>query len=256
MMALWRRGAGAFAAGWLVLGCAEVDTGAFEPAGEVSAATGRTEALAYQRQDAASQAPPVVAQPSAVPLPVVLVAGLMQTEETVAPLADALRDAGYEVAVWVPPNSGLGDIHEYAQQLEMAVDQVLLETGAERIHLVGHSEGGVTARTYVKRVGDGAPVHTLVALGSPQQGTEGGLLSLILRFIGCELWAPACRQMVAGSPFMEELNGGDPTPGDVRYLAVGTVHDGVVQPAARASIPGGEFVVMQTNDLGWQASHG
>lgn len=180
-----------------------------------------------------------------VPRPVVLVAGLMQDETTVAPLADALRKKGLDVTVWVPANSGLDDIRGYAAELGEAVEDVLQETGAAQVDLVGHSEGGLTSRLYVKEADGEAPVHTLVSLGSPQQGTEGGLLSAILRIAGCELWAPACRQMVAGSAFLAELNGGDATPGDVRYVTVGTRDDGVTQPVTRAGILGAENVVLQ-----------
>jgi triacylglycerol esterase/lipase EstA (alpha/beta hydrolase family) len=106
--------------------------------------------------------------------PVVLVAGLMQDAATVAPLAEALREADLDVTVWVPDGYGLGDIQDYAESLADAVEQVLAKTGATQVDLVGHSEGGLTSRLYVKNRGDDAPVHTLVSLGSPQQGTEGG----------------------------------------------------------------------------------
>jgi triacylglycerol lipase len=187
--------------------------------------------------------------------PVVLVAGLLQTEPIVAPLADALRAGGLDVTVWVPPGLGLGDIPTYAGQLGRTVDEVRRRTGADQVDLVGHSEGGVTARYYVKSAGGAASVHTLVSLGSPQQGTEGGLLSQLLRLLGCEVWAPACRQMVAGSPFLAGLNGGDPTPGDVRYVTVGSRQDGVVQPVERAGIPGAENVVVQVACPGRAVGH-
>lgn len=177
--------------------------------------------------------------------PVVLVAGLMQDENTVAPLAGVLRDRGLDVTLWIPPNSGLDDIHGYATQLGQTIEAVLQRTGAAQVDLVGHSEGGVTARRYVKNLGADAPVATLISLGSPQQGTEGGALSLLLLLTGCTSWAEACGQMMADSDFMRDLNSDDPTPGNVRYVALGTEQDGVVQPVSRSQIPGGENVVMQ-----------
>lgn len=179
--------------------------------------------------------------------PVVVVAGLMQDEATVAPLAQVLREAELDVSVFVPSDYGLGDINTYAEGLADTVSAVLARTGASEVDLVGHSEGGLTSRLYVKSRGDEAHVHTLISLGSPQQGTEGGLLSQVLRLAGCELWAPACRQMVAGSAFLRELNSGDPTPGSVRYVTVATLDDGVVQPVTRAAIPGAENLIMQTD---------
>ena len=177
--------------------------------------------------------------------PVVMVAGLLQTALTVAPMTWALRARGFDVTVFVPEDRGVHDINGYAAALGRTVEAVKERTGAARVDLVGHSEGGVTARRYVQAAGGTDHVHTLIALGSPQQGTEGGLLSHVLRVTGAESWSRACRQMVAGSSFLEEMNGGDPTPGDVRYVTIGTRLDGVVQPVARAAIPGAENVVLQ-----------
>ncbi len=201
--------------------------------------------IAFEDDDPSLFAARVGAETAEPARPVVLVAGLMQDEETVAPLAEALRAQGLDVTVWVPPNAGLDDINGYAKQLAETVEEVRRTTDAPLVDLVGHSEGGVTARLYVKNSGVDAPVHTLVSLGSPQQGTEGGTLSLVLRLFGCEIWAPACGQMVAGSVFLEELNGADPTPGNVRYVTVATREDGVVQPVSRAGILGAENVIVQ-----------
>jgi triacylglycerol lipase len=77
----------------------------------------------------------------------------------------------------------------------------------------------------------------------------------LLRLLGCETWAPACRQMVAGSGFLAGLNGGDPTPGGVRYVTVGSRQDGVVQPVERAGIPGAEKVVVQEACPGRAVGH-
>jgi len=225
------------AAAWLAIGCADGDSEAQGPAADEGG---------FADDDSPAQLAARVGGEGTEPArPVVLVAGLMQDETTVAPLADALRAEGLDVTVWIPPNSGLDDIHGYAKLLAETVEEVRRRTLAARVDLVGHSEGGLTARLYVKNAGLDAPVHTYVALGSPQQGTEGGTLSQVLRLIGCEVWAPACSQMVAGSAFLEELNGVDPTPGDVRYVTVATRQDGVVQPVSRAGILGAENVVMQ-----------
>jgi hypothetical protein len=59
-------------------------------------------------------------------------------------------------------------------------------------------------------------------------------------------WAEGALQLAAGSEFLFEMNEQlDPTPGDVRYVAIGTEQDEVTKPAARSGIPGAENVVMQ-----------
>ena len=49
----------------------------------------------------------------------------------------------------------------------------MAETGFERIHVIGHSLGGLIARYYVTRLGGDARVHTLVTLGTPARGHLG-----------------------------------------------------------------------------------
>jgi triacylglycerol esterase/lipase EstA (alpha/beta hydrolase family) len=176
--------------------------------------------------------------------PIVMVAGMAQDEATVAPLTDALHAKGFDVTIYVPPDSGLGDIRAYAKQLGEVVEAVRRRTNAPRVDLIGHSEGGVTARRYVKDQLEGAPVHTLIALGSPQQGTDVGSLSTLLRAAGIETWAPGLEQLISGSAFLAELNGGDATPGDTRYVTIGTELDIVTQPVAHAGIPGAENVIV------------
>ena len=176
--------------------------------------------------------------------PIVMVAGMVQDEATVAPLTDALLEQGFDVTIYVPPDSGLDDIRGYAKQLGEVVEAVRRRTNASRVDLIGHSEGGVTARRYVKDQLEGAPVHTLISLGSPQQGTDVGSLSTLLRAAGLETWMPGLEQLIAGSAFLKELNSGDATPGDVRYVTIGTKEDIVTQPVAHAGIPGAENVIV------------
>jgi triacylglycerol esterase/lipase EstA (alpha/beta hydrolase family) len=176
--------------------------------------------------------------------PVLMVAGMLQNEETVAPLTDALHAKGFDVTIFVPPDYGLEDIRGYAKQLGEVVEAVRRKTNAAQVDLIGHSEGGVTARRYVKDQIKGAPVHTLISLGSPQQGTDIGSLSTLLRAAGIETWAPALEQLIAGSELLAELNAGDATPGNTRYVTIGTKEDIVTQPVAHAGIPGAENLVV------------
>ena len=53
----------------------------------------------------------------------------------------------------------------------MEVERIVEETGFERIHIIGHSLGGLIARYYVTRLGGDARVHTLITLGTPHEGS-------------------------------------------------------------------------------------
>lgn len=187
----------------------------------------------------------IISEPADATRPIVLVAGMTQTEETVAPLAAALRARAHDVTVYVPSNDGLDDIRGYAKELAVSVESVRRRTHAAKIDLIGHSEGGLTARQYVKDQLEGAPVQNLISLGSPQQGTDLGALNGLLRAAGIEYLSVALEQMITGSRFLSAINSGDATPGAVRYVTIGTREDIVTQPVEHAGIPGAENLDMQ-----------
>ena len=58
-----------------------------------------------------------------------------------------------------------GDVRVAAARLARRSRRSCAETGYERIHVVGHSMGGLVARYYVTRLGGDERVHTLVTLG-------------------------------------------------------------------------------------------
>ena len=45
-------------------------------------------------------------------------------------------------------------------------------TGSEKVHVVGHSLGGVLLRWYVQELGGDDTVDTAVTIASPHEGTE------------------------------------------------------------------------------------
>ena len=178
--------------------------------------------------------------------PIVIVGGLLEDNDTFAPLEQVLRARSLDVTVFIPPNLGFDDIDGYVGLLGRTIEGVRRRTRADKVDLVGHSQGGVTARRYVQLTGGSAPVETLVSMGSPQQGSEIDALSGLLLAAGFFDWAEGAKQLAAGSEFLAEMNEQlDPTPGDVRYVAIGTRQDEVTKPVERSGIPGGENVVMQ-----------
>jgi triacylglycerol esterase/lipase EstA (alpha/beta hydrolase family) len=119
---------------------------------------------------------------------------------------------------------GVGPIAESAAQLSAFVDQVLSATGAAEVDLVGHSQGGMMPRHYLKHQGGAAKVHTLVGLSSSNHGTTlNGLFTLAQFFPGASgLFGtcPACGEQAAGSAFLAELNSGGETVPGVDYTVI------------------------------------
>jgi len=134
---------------------------------------------------------------------------------------------------------GVGDIAASAGELNAFVDKVRAATGAAEVDLVGHSQGGMMPRYYLKNLGGAAEVHTLVGLSPSNHGTTlDGLFVLSNFFPGANQFTgalcPACEQQRAGSAFITDLNSDGETVAGVDYTVIQTRFDQVVTPYTSA----------------------
>jgi triacylglycerol esterase/lipase EstA (alpha/beta hydrolase family) len=193
-------------------------------------------------------------RPSAAhPRPVVLVHGTFANgSDNWLVAAPALAAHGYCVFALtygerpdVPILAGLGPVADSAAQLATFVTGVLAATGAAEADLVGHSQGGMMPRYYLRFLGGAGKVHTLVGLAPSNHGTTlSGLATLAAAFPGAvdlvRSGCPACTDQVTGSPFLQQLNaGGDTVPG-VSYTVISTRYDLIVTPYRSQFLSGGD----------------
>ncbi|MFE1287966.1 esterase/lipase family protein [Streptomyces sp. NPDC058751] len=193
-------------------------------------------------------------KPSAAhPRPVVLVHGTFgNSVDNWLALAPYLTSRGYCVfsldygqLPGVPFFHGLGPIDKSAAQLQVFVDKVLATTGAAKVDLVGHSQGGMMPRYYLKFLGGAAKVNALVGLAPDNHGTTlNGLTKLLPYFPGAEdlltAATPGLADQIAGSAFLTKLNaGGDTVPG-VHYTVIATKYDEVVTPYRSGFLSGSD----------------
>jgi triacylglycerol lipase len=183
----------------------------------------RTEALSP------SQRSLVVSDMAASTTPVLLVHGIVDNRSIFALLAHALRRRGFGVVHAVNFSvltAFTGDIRVAARELGHHVERICASTGADRVHIVGHSLGGLMARYYVQRLGGDARVDTLVTLGTPHRG------SLIAHFL------PPTRvpqQLCPGSDLVRELD--EPAPGcRTHVVAVWSKQDQLIIPQSAARL--------------------
>jgi triacylglycerol lipase len=171
--------------------------------------------------------------PAQHPEPVVLVHGTFATTSW-ALLGPALARRGYCVFTFDYGNFGTGEIARSARQLAVFVDRLLARTRARRVSIVGHSEGGLMPRYYIRFLGGAAKVRDLIGLSPSNHGTENPLV-----LEGAALGCTACAEQEAfGSPFLARLNRGDETPGPTAYTVIQTAYDGVVVPYMSAFLRG------------------
>ncbi|WP_240136520.1 esterase/lipase family protein [Streptomyces sp. MUM 178J] len=202
-------------------------------------------------------------KPSAAhPRPVILVHGTFgNSVDNWLGLAPYLVKRGYCVFSLdygqlpnVPFFHGIGPIDKSAEQLDAYVDKVLDATGAAKADLVGHSQGGMMPRYYLKFLGGADKVNALVGLAPSNHGsTLHGLSGLLPYFPGAadliSEKTPALADQIAGSPFLTKLNeGGDTVPG-VQYTVIVTKYDEVVTPYRSSFLDGPNVRNVVVQDL-------
>lgn len=117
------------------------------------------------------------------------------------------------------------DVPASARQLAARVEQLRRRTGAERVHVVAHSLGGILLRWMVQELDSAEVVDTAVTLGTPHEGTR-------LAWI-----APGgtAAQLRPGSWVLRRL-AESARPSPVRWVAVYSNLDELVRPSRSAMI--------------------
>jgi triacylglycerol esterase/lipase EstA (alpha/beta hydrolase family) len=137
---------------------------------------------------------------------------------------------------------GTGDIAQSAEQLASFVTQVLAATGARKVDLVGHSQGGMMPRYYLRFLGGSKYVHALVGLSPSNHGTTLDGLFTLANLLGARSFfgvlCPSCEQQDVGSAFLAKLNAGKDTVPGVRYTVIQSANDEVVTPYTSAFLAG------------------
>jgi len=171
--------------------------------------------------------------PTAACKPVVLVHGTFADTDWDV-MRPALQRRGYCVFTFNYGNAGTGEIAQSAHQLASYVDRVLARTHAKKVAIVGHSEGGLMPRYYIRFLGGAEKVSDLIGLAPSNHGTENPL-ALGGAVLGCT----ACAEQLAfDSPFLDKLNAGDEAPGPVDYTNIETGLDQIVLPYTSAFLRG------------------
>lgn len=197
------------------------------------------------------------------PLPVILVHGLGGDQndnwQTISPW---LADHGYCVYALTYGNNpsapshmanfgGLGDMTASASTLAAFVHSVLAWTGATKVDLVGHSEGGTMPDWYLKFDGGSRYVDHFVAISGVMHGTDfWGLGSLYAagqaygysqqesQFFG--QYCASCMEFLPTSPWMTALDSTSPSAGPGNAATV--------CPSDGAAVAGVSYTSLATNN--------
>ncbi|KAB8076964.1 Alpha/Beta hydrolase protein [Aspergillus leporis] len=187
---------------------------------------------------------------SSHPNPVILLHGLFATfYEDLNFLQYWLQSQGYCTYAQTygaydgfPFFGGLRPIAESSAEIAAYIRTVAAETGAKKVDLVGHSEGGLQSLYVPKFHGVSGLIDKVVAIAPPTHGANvGGLYKLaymfgkvsrkavgdVLSSMGC----PACHDVGPDGPAVVRLNDGEPIvqPGN-KLTVIASKYDELVTP--------------------------
>ncbi len=193
---------------------------------------------------------------AAHPSPVVFLHGLGanakedldQMQAAVAGLGYCTFATTYGTDARFPYFGGVRPVAESAQEIKAFVEQVLAETGAAKVDLVGHSEGAFQSLYVTKTQGIADRVERVVAIAPPTHGTTfGGLASLAYLFGSSSRQATstlldtygcyACDDLIVGGSAVATLDDGPIAQPGVTYTILASWHDEMVTPTDTAFVP-------------------
>ena len=174
---------------------------------------------------ASGSLPTVRALTASTTRPVLLVHGFAGTKSSLALVAHALNARGMTVEAMSYPPLGMS-VKQLAERVIAEVERILVATGTDKVHLVGHSLGGVVIAHAIADSRLTGRVDTVITLGSPFGGSP---------WAGVLPFAEIVRELRAGSPLLRRL-ASTPVPDGVRWLSLTAAFD-IVVPGVRAVPP-------------------
>ncbi|MDB5099673.1 MAG: lipase class 2 [Cyanobacteria bacterium RYN_339] len=127
----------------------------------------------------------------------------------------------------------IGDIRLAAGILRAEVQRVKAATGASKVDLVAHSEGGLIARYYIQELMETPDVERLVTLATPYHGT-------VLGYIGP---GQGANQMQPKSTFLNSLK--DHAPDGVKTTSIRAGLDEIIVPHDSPILAGADNELVQ-----------
>lgn len=138
---------------------------------------------------------------------VVLLHGFFQTRNVWEVMEDRLRHDGFSVLsfnlsglVW---KFNTHPVDRSARLVADKLDRLSDHHGFSKVHVIGHSKGGLIARRYVQHYGGDQRVKSLVTLGTPHRGTPTAAVGVAL--MGVAAAATSACDLLPGSRLVKAI---------------------------------------------------
>lgn len=123
------------------------------------------------------------------------------------------------------------DLESLTERLAKHIDALRLRLGVDKVHLVGHSMGGLVARNYIQLRGGAAKVESCLTIGTPHGGSRLAPFAL----------SPLGKILVPGSEFLQRLEAAT-VPESVKFCTIYSRHDNMVLPHEFARFSAGQNI--------------
>ncbi|MEJ2200500.1 MAG: alpha/beta fold hydrolase, partial [Desulfuromonadaceae bacterium] len=119
------------------------------------------------------------------------------------------------------------DVESLTERVAKRVDELRQSSGLSKVHLIGHSMGGIIARNYLQIRGGAEKVEHCILIASPNHGSR--LATLALSPLATDLMPEAeLLQRLAAAPF----------PPAAQLTNIYSHHDNIVLPPQNAHLEG------------------
>lgn len=158
--------------------------------------------------------------------PIIFLHGLFQSPACWLWLKFCLNRQGFSNlhTIALPPWK---DVEILTERLAKRVDELRMANGRQKVHLIGHSMGGIIARNYLQIRGGAQKVDQCLLIATPNGGSK--LAPFALSSLG--------RLLMPGSPFLQRLTT-SPLPPEARITTIYSRHDNMVLPYEYARLDG------------------
>ncbi|KAI1309517.1 hypothetical protein EDD11_004066 [Mortierella claussenii] len=179
------------------------------------------------------------------PRPLLLVHATLLTLDSWWTFAPILIKEGYCVFALtygrfknIPLFGGIAPVDQSAQEVATFADMVLQRMNVTQLDYVGHSQGGILGRYWMKYLGGAGKVNRMVGISPINHGTTLDGITTIAQALRIfnpaqpifDSFAPSFYQMVNTSPFIAKLNEGGDIAKGVIHSNIATRYDEVVTP--------------------------
>ncbi|HEU0204688.1 MAG TPA: alpha/beta fold hydrolase, partial [Burkholderiaceae bacterium] len=164
---------------------------------------------------------------------VLLIHGYVCNRAAWARLLASNELAGCNVAT-VNLEPAFASIDAYADVVHGAVETLRAASGAAQVTLVCHSMGGLAARAYLRKYGDGAVIK-IVTICTPHHGTVFGLLG----------HGRNAREMARGSAFLRDLAASESAALRSKFVCIASRDDNLIVPRSSPILPGAKAVWLE-----------